>query len=221
MRVQILKIAAVAALAAAFGAAFGWQRAFAALEEFAKSNANPAAFLLVMGVCCAFAFPVSWCYAFAGAAFGVFGGWCLCLAGIAASSAIGFAAARWLIPAEWAERAAEKARLKGAIRRRLADANFFIRAVPGVPYFMQNIILASIGTEFPKYMLASLATQGPIALAVAFFSNGILEGSASKIAAGMALVAALAAVRRLLASAFGIRAENGSEDGGGAGAGAK
>ena len=72
----IFRISLLVALIVSVEVFFGWSDLFVLVEQTAKNNENSLAiFFLLMSVACAFAFPLSFCYLFAGVAFGFLKGW--------------------------------------------------------------------------------------------------------------------------------------------------
>ena len=203
MKKSALKISAVLIAALAVQLFWGWGEVFGALKSCAEKDSAPAVFLAVMGVGCAAALPVSWCYVFAGAAFGILKGWLLCLAGICLSAGLGFWASRALFGKSDGDFL--KKRFPGLAKRfpnGLIHANFFARAVPGIPYFLQNIILERLGTGFAPYIFTAAAVQGIIAFGVIFFVSAVAESNAANIAVGALLVGLLALCHAFLARNF-------------------
>lgn len=62
---------------------------------------------------------------------------------------------------------------------------YLLRAVPGVPFLMQNYILAVLNVPFVLYFSISLVVQGLIGTAVALVSGGVLEGRPSLAIVGV------------------------------------
>ena len=204
MQKWVLKAGLLAALIVSVEFAFGWAEGYAALRDFAQARSNPAAFVAAMGLGCAIGLPVSWCYFFSATAFGLWAGWGCCLAGLWTSSTIGFFASRLFLPRAALGPLLGRFNLKiGRFNLRMGEAeaechlNFFVRAIPGVPYFMQNMLLAGIGTPYAMYSAMTMLVQGPIALAVCFFADAVRSSSYANAAAALLLVAALAAVHRI------------------------
>lgn len=177
---------------------WGWQELFAIFKAFAQGNANPLYFFAIMGVGCAFGFPVSWCYIFAGTAFGVAFGWTYCIFGIFTSSSIGFLASKWLLQKSQILKFEKFFKVDATKIKATYHANFFIRAVPGVPYFLQNFILTDIKTTYLMYISMTLLVQGPIAFAVIFLSASIAESTFLKIIMAVLLLIILILIHRLM-----------------------
>lgn len=207
MRRFIVKFLAAAAFAVAFELLFGWGEALRLCLDFARENDNPFAFLAVMGVGCAFPFSLSLCYLFAGAAFPFFEAWVLCLLGLFASSSIGFLFGRFLVPESALKSLAARFKIGLENPASLANVNFFVRAVPGIPYFLQNIILGGMRTPFAAYAAVNLAVQGAIGAAMVYMGSAAASDSPvwRKLWVFGVLVAALFAVQRAMAFAFSGR----------------
>ena len=126
-------------------------------------------------------------------AFGFWFGWGVCAAVLAVSSAIGYALGRFFFP---------DSVLRGLLRKipfasdpcgaGMFNVNFAVRVVPGIPYWVQNVVLGGMRTGFALYMSVNLIGQGAIAGAMNFFASSMSEEGAKKYAAFVALVAVLA-----------------------------
>lgn len=187
---------------------FGFQETCENLKSLMQNNANPAIFLSVMGIACAFAFPVSWCYIFAGTAFGLWIGWSLCVLGIFISASLGFFVSKLFLKKESIKLLLKKFKVENtSLKNGEVHANFFVRAVPGVPYFLQNVILEYIGSNYFLYILSAILIQGAISFVVILFTSGLAESSHQKILAGGILIALLALFHFLLLKKFGKKSE--------------
>lgn len=175
----LVKILAAAAFAAAFELLFGWGELLRLCLDFARENGDPFAFLIVMGVGCAFPLSLSLCYLFAGAAFPFFEAWALCILGLFISSSIGFFFGRFLVPENSLESLAGRFKIGRVKTLGLANVNFFVRAVPGIPYFLQNIILGGMRTPFAMYAAVNLAVQGAIAAAMVYIGSAAASDSSA------------------------------------------
>ena len=69
------------------------------------------------------------------------------------------------------------------------DINFYVRAIPGLTYSMQNFVLGAMESDIKMYMLLCVSIQGAIAVAMnvlgASFSD---EGCAKYIAIAILIV---------------------------------
>lgn len=198
MQKGLFKLALFLALIAAVELCFGWAELYAHLKDFAENNTDPLWFLLVMSVGAAVGLPVSWLYFFSATAFGIWTAWGLCLAGIFSSSLLGYFLARFLLPKSALSPLLKRFNINADADRAACNLNFFIRAIPGVPYFLQNFILSQIGTPLGMYMAMTLAVQGPIALAMNFFAESLKISSWQGVAAGAVLIITLTCVHRVM-----------------------
>lgn len=89
----------------------------------------------------------------------------------------------------------------------LANVNFFVRAVPGIPYFLQNIILGGMRTPFAMYVAVNLAVQGAIAAAMVYIGSAAASDSSAwrKLWVFGILVAVLFLAQRAMAFALSKR----------------
>ncbi len=195
---NILKLLSLILLIALFQIFWGWQNLYAQVQAFAEANANPFYFLFIMSIFCAFGFPVSWCYFFSATAFGLGQAWGLCLIGLLFSSLLGFFAAKAFLPSNWNDKILCKFKIKSDCLTANYHANFFIRAIPGVPYFLQNFILTGIKTPLSMYLIMTLLVQGPIALGVNIISASLKNSAYEGIFAGICLILILTAIHRLM-----------------------
>ena len=172
MKRFIFVFALAAVLIAAFQYLFGWNDFFCRLEELVKETGNPWVFLAVMGIGCAFGLPLSFAYL------------------------IGYMLGRYVLDRATAEKFRSKVKLDS--KKRLYRLNFYVRAVPGIPYWTQNIILGSVHTGFKTYTLSNICVQGAIALAMNYLGANIVAEGAGKYWAFAVLIVVLAAVNKLL-----------------------
>ncbi len=189
--------------------AFGWGVVFEEMKMLALESGSAELFFLGMGIGCALGLPVSLCYFSAGAAFGILEGWGLCLMALVLSSTMGFFAGRFILPCGWAESRLKRSALSGVMAkmgvgnvvgkigtaRADFDICFFIRAVPGVPYWLQNIFLGALSVRFGVYFFVGLFVQGAIALAVICIGAAAADSSWVGIPVFALLVAVLAIFR--------------------------
>jgi len=176
----------------------GWKDILAYLKNIAEISNSPLFFILLMGIGSAFGFPVSACYIFAGIAFGIFWGWIYCLTGLFISGTFAYVVVRFFVSEEDFLKIVKFFKIKTDLSKLKYHANFFLRAIPGTPYFLQNILLAGIKTSYPMYIVMLLLTQGSVALAMNFIVGAFAVGSVRKgIAAGL-LILFLACVHRIM-----------------------
>ncbi len=171
---------------------FGWSELFELVKQIANANENSLPiFLILMSIGCAFAFPLSFCYLFAGTAFGFWVGWGVCVAILAISSAVGYCLGRFFLPESLMSFLSKKFGVDSyAYGRSMFNANFFVRVFPGIPYVVQNIILGGMRSGFGLYIFVNLVAQGAIAGAMNFFASSLNnEGYLKYIAFGILVLA--------------------------------
>lgn len=192
---HIARLALLAAAVAGVEIFYGWGELFSRFDSFAKGfSDSPVLFWLLMSIGCAFAFPLSICYLFAGAAFGFGAGWLLSLGVLAVSSALGYWLGVFFVPKSFPERVAAKFGISTDFSERaMFNVNFAVRVIPGIPYWVQNVFLGAIRSKFPLYMFVNIAAQGAIAGAMNFVGSSLSDGGYGKYAAFAVLVAVLAA----------------------------
>lgn len=86
----------------------------------------------------------------------------------------------------------------------LANVNFFVRAVPGIPYFVQNLILGGLRSNFATYIVVNLAVQGAIGAVVIYIGSAAASDSLMwrNLWVFALLIGVLIAVQRLIAWHF-------------------
>lgn len=152
---------------------WGFAQIVGAFEEFAKNNSATYVFLPVMGIGCAVGVPLSFCYVFAASAYALPKAFLLCIIGLFTSSLIGFFIGNVFSELPYVRELKNKFLPQHAEDAIYFKLNFFIRAVPGVPYFAQNLILASLSKKVQlfTYLLINICVQGLIALAMILIFN--------------------------------------------------
>jgi len=203
MKQFAVKILVFLFLAVAFEYIFGWRKLLDLCLQFAESNNNPFIFLAIMGIGCALPFSLSICYLFAGAAFPFLQAWIICLAGLFISSSIGYVFGRFIVPPNILESLLIKFKIKPNPYN-LANVNFFVRAVPGIPYFVQNLILGGLRSNFATYIVVNLAVQGAIGAVVIYIGSAAASDSLMwrNLWVFALLIGVLTAVQRLIAWHF-------------------
>lgn len=171
---------------------WGFAQIVGAFEEFAKNNSSAYVFLPVMGMGCAVGVPLSFCYVFAASAYALPKAFLLCIIGLFTSSLIGFFIGNVFSELPFVKKLQGKFLPPHAESSRYFKLNFFIRAIPGVPYFAQNLILASVSkkTQLFTYLLINICVQGLIALAMILIFNAAFR---EKFLIAITLVIALIA----------------------------
>ena len=133
------------------------------LIDFIRDT-DPVGFVTLMSTLLLVGFPISVCYLYAGSAFPWWQAWSLCSLALLINIAIAYPIGRHLL-------AHPIARLLQYYEKSfpvLTSANqfritFLVRVLPGIPYFMQNYLLAMIGVKFVHYLLISWLVQSSIA----------------------------------------------------------
>lgn len=169
---------------------WGFAQVVKAFEEFAKDNSSAYVFLPVMGMGCAVGVPLSFCYVFAASAYALPKAFLLCIMGLFTSSLIGFFIGNVFSELPYVRELKNKFLPQHAEDAIYFKLNFFIRAVPGVPYFAQNLILASLSkkSQIFTYLLINICVQGLIALAMILIFNSAFR---EKFLIAITLVVAL------------------------------
>ena len=171
---------------------WGFAQIVGAFEDFAKDNSSAYVFLPVMGMGCAVGVPLSFCYVFAASAYALPKAFLLCIIGLFTSSLIGFFIGNVFSELPYVRELKNKFLPQHAEDAIYFKLNFFIRAVPGVPYFAQNLILASLSkkSQLFTYLLINICVQGLIALAMILIFNAAFR---EKFLIAITLVIALIA----------------------------
>lgn len=171
---------------------WGFAQIVGAFEDFAKDNSSAYVFLPVMGMGCAVGVPLSFCYVFAASAYALPKAFLLCIIGLFTSSLIGFFIGNVFSELPYVKKLKNEFLPKHAEDAIYFKLNFFIRAIPGVPYFAQNLILASVSkkTQLFTYLLINICVQGLIALAMILIFNAAFR---EKFLIAITLVIALIA----------------------------
>lgn len=189
-----LKIAIVFLALIVVGYFIGWGNVFDRLRAYAENGESPYVFLGVMILGTPLGFPLSFCYLFAGAVFGIFKGWLLCLAGLVGSSVFGYFLGRFVVPRKFIFSLREKIGLeKHGACKGMFNVNFFARAFPGIPYWAQNVILGGIRSNFLLYLAVNFAVQGTIALAMNSLAGALARGGFEKYLIFVLLILVLSA----------------------------
>ena len=189
---SFVKLFALIAAMALGGYFFSSSGLMGELGAFFEKNSNPYIFLLVMSVGCALPLPLTFCYVYAGMTFNPALAWILCAAGLFFSSGIGYFLGRFAMAKSSIERLCLRFNFNMALKKNSFRLNFFVRAVPGIPYWVQNILLASAGTSYGLYSFVNICVQGLIALSMILFFGGFKEGDYSMIAVFVVLAVILA-----------------------------
>ncbi len=200
---NILKIALFIAAVVAVQLLYGWPELIADMKGFAETHNNPFAFFAIMSTGCAIGLPLSFCTLYAGAAFGAFWGSVLSVGGICISSAIGYAIGRFAFPGDIVENF--KRRFNISNPRNMFDLNFFVRAVPGIPYCMQNFLLGGMNSDLKVYMVLGVAIQGLFAVAMNVLGSSFSQGGYLKYIAIAVIIMLVLLIRILFKRLFKIK----------------
>jgi len=209
----VLKIAAAIAVLVAVQYFYGLGQLVSDMEAFAKSHNNPFFFFVLMSVGCAVGvLPLSFCTLYAGAAFGALLGSVLSVGAICLSSIIGYSIGRFFCPPDLMEKIKQKFHISAgksvfdlSSRKGMFDLNFFVRAVPGIPYCMQNFILGGMNSEFKVYMILGVSIQGLFAVAMNVLGASFNEDGFAKYLAIVVLVVLVILIRVVFKRFFKIQ----------------
>ncbi len=172
---------------------YGWGALFSDIEVFAKEHDNPFIFLLVISFGCAIGFPISFCTLFAGAAFGAFFGSVLSIVGILISSFLGYFIGKFFFPKEIVDKIEKRFSISS--RKTMFDLNFYVRAVPGITYSMQNFILGALCSEIKMYLIVGVSIQGAFAIAMNILGASFADDSFAKYISLAILIVVIVAMR--------------------------
>jgi len=127
-------------------------------------DTSPLGFVLAMSFLPLVGFPIAPCYLFAGTVFPWWQAWAFCSLSLAVNMSVAYPLGRGFLASP----------IRGFLEGRnkempvLTENNqfrvtFVVRAVPGVPYFIQNYLLAVLGVRFGTYLVVSWLIQSLIA----------------------------------------------------------
>lgn len=190
-----IKIAAIFAAVLILANVANFEGIYAQLRELCKNSQSPTIFLCLMGFATPFGFPLSACYIIAGMCFGLNLGFGLCVAGLFLSSTLGYFLGKFAISQKFYDTLRLKLKISDLTKRGKFNVNFLIRAIPGVPYWLQNIVLARLSNSYLLYEIVNLVTQSTIAFAMVFFSSSLGEEGLKKYAAIALMIFILAAIQ--------------------------
>lgn len=166
----------------------------------AIAGTDPLLCVFAIAVLPLFGFPIAVCYLFAGAAFPWFQAWLVCAAGLAINIAAAYWVGHYLLRrplTTWLVR-------RGHTLPQLNELGhfrliFLVRAVPGVPFPVQNYLLAVVGAPFPLYFFLSWSIQTTIAAGMTALPHLLLEGSRPHLLVAAAILVILLLGKGLLA----------------------
>jgi uncharacterized membrane protein YdjX (TVP38/TMEM64 family) len=78
-----------------------------------------------------------------------------------------------------------------------------LRVTPGIPFPVQNYLLGLARASFGRYLLISLAIQGPLNAAFVIFGTALLEGKGKTAFIVVSVIVALLAGTTLLRKHYG------------------
>lgn len=125
---------------------------------------DPLTFVLLMSLLPLLGFPIAAFYLYAGSIFPWWIAWLCCSLALAVNMALAYPIAKYLLRGPISE-------ILARYRRAIPDFStpnqfrltFLVRAVPGIPYFMQNYFLPLLGIRFLHYWIISWVVQTVIA----------------------------------------------------------
>lgn len=162
----------------------------------AARGTNPMIFLGLMILLPLAGFPIAAFYLYAGAAFPWLNAWLICTVALAVNIAISYPIGIWLLRkpiARWmAGRGYSVPELREKGYFRLV---FLVRSIPGVPYPVQNYMLALAGAPFWLYWVLSLSIQSIFAAGMTSVPNMILNPSQRNILVLLAILTLLGIAR--------------------------
>ncbi len=181
------------------------------LRTIAEDANSVPIFLLCMGIGCAFGLPVSFFYVTAGIAFGMLKAWEVCVVSLILSSSIGYLLGRFVLPRKWIESKIfsetenpQNKKYSFLRNRRLSkdlktdfNLNFYIRAIPGIPYWIQNLFLGAISLNFFVYLFVNIVVQGAISFAMICLGGAVVDYSWYSVVIIVLLVVFLTLFHRL------------------------
>lgn len=174
----------------------GWVSTIAA-----TISGNPLVFFIAMTVLPTFAVPQSLFFITLGTVFGEspwinFGFGCIALIGNITFSYYLVAVVCRPAARRIAERFGYKIPEIG--REDTVQLTLAFRITPGLPYFVQNILLGLGGVPFLPYLVVSFLTQVGWMAAFVFLGRAVVEGSAGKIVLAVMLIVALSIFMKVL-----------------------
>ena len=170
--------------------------------------AGPGAFFLAMALLPAVGVPASPFTLTAGTAFGEQLGFgvvvALSIAAVAANIALSYFLARWVfrpLLEKLMTRLGYK--LPQVESRDAMDLVIIVRITPGVPFPVQNYLLALAGVPFGKYLVGSCLIACSYTAAFVLFGDALLHGRGGMILIAVSVLAALAAGAHLVRRHYG------------------
>jgi uncharacterized membrane protein YdjX (TVP38/TMEM64 family) len=161
-------------------------------------DTHPLYFVLLMSTLPLIGLPIAAFYLYAGSAYVWWQAWALCTLALGINISISYPIARYLL-------ASPISALLAKYKRSLPEITavnqfrmtFLVRAIPGMPYFMQNYILALFGVRFVPYLVISWSIQSIFAAGMAAVPNLVEETGWVPVAMVAALMLLLLLLRRI------------------------
>ena len=160
---------------------------------------HPLVFFCAMALLPIIGFPIAVFYIFAGLAFPWLTAWLLCAGALAVNMALAYLLGAYLLRdpiRQLVERRGHRIPELGP--RGHFRLTFLIRALPGVPYPLQNYILALARTPFPLYMGVSWTVQATFAAGMIVLPKLLLDPTQRKIVIGIGVVVLLLLLKGIL-----------------------
>lgn len=129
---------------------------------------DPLLFLGIMSLLPLAGFPIAAFYLYAGSAFPWWQASLLCSLALAVNISLAFPIARYFLAGP-VTRILERYRksIPPLTPKNQFRVTFLVRSIPGIPYFMQNYLLALIGVRFSHYFIISWLVQSVFAAGMA------------------------------------------------------
>lgn len=150
-------------------------------------NLDPFWFLIAMVLLPVIGAPVSLFYVAAGGGFPPLTGILLGCVGLVGSTAIGYLVGRWAVSESVRDRLlARIPQIDHLSELHCVRATILIRAVPGVPFWLQNLTLGAARVPFVSYILLSVSIQSTFLIATVLSLRGLLETDSRYLILGLA-----------------------------------
>lgn len=164
----------------------------------ATRGTNPLVFMLLMALLPLLGFPISAFYLFAGAAFPFPVAWLFCIVALAVNMSLAYVLGNYFMRGpirRWMQgRGSKLPELQKQGHLRLVVV---MRAVPGIPFPLQNYVLAFSGCPFPLYLVVSLLVQASIAAGFIAVSTMLVDPETKDIVI-VGVIIGLAVLTRLV-----------------------
>ncbi|CAA6679614.1 MULTISPECIES: TVP38/TMEM64 family protein [unclassified Lentimonas] len=159
---------------------------------------RPIYFILMMSVLPLVGFPIAVFYLFAGSAYVWWHAWAFCTLALAINISISYPIARYLLASPISALLSKYDRsLPELTKRNQFRVTFLVRSIPGVPYFIQNYMLAVLGVDFVPYFVISLSIQSIFAAGMAAVPHLVEETGWLPVAMVAGIMGLLLLLRRI------------------------